>query len=193
MHQVDTYFAVEQGRLKLREIVHTRPAGETTATAELIRYERPDEAGARVSAYERTELADPTETRAQLAAEHGIRGVVEKDRELWLVDATRIHLDRVVGLGDFVELETVCARRSDPGRARRARPRLPTARPRPGGQRRGLLRRPRFRYSSGSCTGFRTNSKMRRVSTCCTSGRAVNSSRTSRRKSSVSRTATWTR
>ena len=109
MHQVDTYFAVEQGRLKLREIVHTRPAGDTSATAELIRYERPDEAGARVSAYERTELADPTETRAQLAAEHGIRGVVEKDRGLWLVDATRIHLDRVVGLGDFVELETVCA------------------------------------------------------------------------------------
>lgn len=109
LHQVDTYFAVAQGRLKLREIVHTRPAGETTATAELIRYERPDKAGARVSAYERTELGDPTETRAQLAAEHGIRGVVEKDRGLWLVDATRIHLDRVVGLGDFVELETVCA------------------------------------------------------------------------------------
>ena len=108
LHQVDTYFAVEQGRLKLREIVNTRPAGETTATAELIRYERPDEAGARVSSYERTELADATETRAQLASEHGVRGVVEKDRELWLVGATRIHLDRVVGLGDFVELETVC-------------------------------------------------------------------------------------
>ena len=108
LHQVDTYFAVEQGRLKLREIVHTSRAGDTSATAELIRYERPDEAGARKSAYERTELADPTAKRAQLAAEHDIRGVVEKDRELWLVDATRIHLDRVIELGDFVELETVC-------------------------------------------------------------------------------------
>ncbi len=108
LHQVDTYFAVEQGRLKLREIVHTGPAGDTSAKAELIRYERPDEAGARVSAYERIKLADPTPKQAQLAAECGIRGVVEKDRGLWLVDSTRIHLDRVVGLGDFVELETVC-------------------------------------------------------------------------------------
>ncbi len=38
-----------------------------------------------------------------------MRGVVRKRRELLLLDATRIHLDRVVGLGDFVELETVSA------------------------------------------------------------------------------------
>ena len=46
---------------------------------------------------------------ARLEAEHGVRGQVRKQRELWTLDATRIHLDSVEALGDFVELETVCA------------------------------------------------------------------------------------
>ena len=36
-----------------------------------------------------------------------MRGCVRKRRELWILDATRIHLDEVEGLGTFVELETV--------------------------------------------------------------------------------------
>ena len=44
--------------------------------------------------------------------------VVRKRRELWLLDATRIHLDLVEDLGAFVELETVAA--ADAGGAERA-------------------------------------------------------------------------
>jgi adenylate cyclase class 2 len=109
LDQIDTYFGAVRGRLKLREITHTTPDGQVSTGAELIRYERPDESGARVSVYELTEIADAESCRARLAEELGVRGRVEKQRELWLLDATRIHLDRVDGLGSFVELETVTA------------------------------------------------------------------------------------
>ena len=44
---------------------------------------------------------------AALSRAFGIRGVVRKERKLYRVDRTRIHLDRVAGLGNFMELEVV--------------------------------------------------------------------------------------
>ena len=109
LEQEDTYLRVSSGRLKLRQVVHRLPDGTTTRHAELIRYERPNQPGARVSTYDRTPVADPERKKAQLAAEHGVRGVVRKKRELWLIESTRIHLDQVEELGSFIELETVSA------------------------------------------------------------------------------------
>ncbi len=109
LDQVDTYFRVPNGRLKLREVSHRAPDGRISTSCELIRYERPDEGGARVSRYERAEMDDPESCKEHLVEEHGLRGCVRKQRELWILDSTRLHLDRVEGLGDFVELETVCA------------------------------------------------------------------------------------
>jgi predicted adenylyl cyclase CyaB len=37
----------------------------------------------------------------------GVRGVINKIREVYLAGRTRIHLDRVEGLGEFIELEVV--------------------------------------------------------------------------------------
>jgi adenylate cyclase class IV len=107
LEQEDTYLRVASGRLKLRQIVHRHPDGTTTRHAELIRYERPDQSGGRVSTYDRTPVTNPEQAKAHLAARHGLRGVVRKKRELWLIESTRIHLDHVEGLGLFVELETV--------------------------------------------------------------------------------------
>jgi adenylate cyclase, class 2 len=107
LEQVDTYFHVPTGRLKLREISHVAPGGHVSASSELIRYERPDGSGARVSAYERTAIEDVESSKTRLTAAHGVRGCVRKQRNLWLLDSTRIHLDEVEGLGSFVELETV--------------------------------------------------------------------------------------
>jgi adenylate cyclase class IV len=107
LDQVDTYFTVGRGRLKLREIVEHRPDGTVTSAAELIRYERPDESSARLSEYDRTWIADPAGCRAALEEEHAVRSVVRKQRDLWQLGSTRIHLDRVEGAGTFVELETV--------------------------------------------------------------------------------------
>ncbi len=107
LDQVDTYFRVDAGRLKLREQTHHRPEGGAVTTAELIRYERPDLSAARVSEYTRLPVADGAASRAELAESRGVRGTVVKQRQLWILDATRIHLDEVEGLGTFVELETI--------------------------------------------------------------------------------------
>ncbi len=46
-------------------------------------------------------------TKSALSAALGIRAIVRKRRTLYMAGQTRIHLDEVEGLGDFVELEVV--------------------------------------------------------------------------------------
>jgi homotetrameric cytidine deaminase len=103
LRQRDTYFAARAGRLKLRE----ETAADGTTRAQLIAYDRPDEAAPRTSAYHLVDVADPTALTAALDAAHGISVVVDKRRRLLLADTVRIHLDEVDGLGAFVELEAV--------------------------------------------------------------------------------------
>jgi adenylate cyclase class IV len=98
-HQIDTYFHVPNGRLKLREIVGVR--------AELIWYERSNEARSRKSEYRLTPITHPVELKASLAAALGVRGEVVKYRQVLLWHNVRIHLDRVESLGTFVEYEAV--------------------------------------------------------------------------------------
>jgi predicted adenylyl cyclase CyaB len=99
MRQVDTYFLVPHGRLKLREI----DGGE----AQLIQYHRPDATDPRASDYVIAPVQDPAALTEALARALGVRAVVDKQRELYLWRHTRIHLDEVAGLGSFLELETV--------------------------------------------------------------------------------------
>jgi homotetrameric cytidine deaminase len=105
LRQRDTYFAAPRGRLKLRE---QEPGG-----AELIAYERPDGAQARESRYRIAPVADPAALREALDAALGTVTVVEKRRHLLVWEGVRIHLDRVEGLGTFVELEGVADADSD--------------------------------------------------------------------------------
>ena len=37
----------------------------------------------------------------------GVKGVVKKHRMLYMVGQTRVHVDQVEGLGDFMELEVI--------------------------------------------------------------------------------------
>ena len=110
--QRDTYFRVADGRLKVREI-DEHAGGATRRSAELIAYRRPDSAEARISSYSITPLDDAEATIAELRREQGLRAVVTKRRELWLLGSTRIHLDEVDGLGTFIELESVDDGRQD--------------------------------------------------------------------------------
>lgn len=106
LDQIDTFFRVAQGRLKLREF-----AG---GSAELIYYERPDSPGAKLSQYERLPSLEPTRLKRVLTAALGVRGTVTKHRDVYLVGQTRIHLDTVEGLGTFLELEVVLGESDTP-------------------------------------------------------------------------------
>jgi adenylate cyclase class 2 len=92
--------------LKLRE--------EPDATAQLIAYERPDLAGQKESRYRLVAVPGPEELREALASTLGIAAVVGKERRLFLHRGVRIHLDRVDGLGDFIEFEGVVAAGGEP-------------------------------------------------------------------------------
>jgi predicted adenylyl cyclase CyaB len=104
--QTDTFYRVPSGRLKLREF--------EDGTAELIAYERPDRSGPKQSSYVRYLCADPKSLNEALARSLGIRGVVEKRREVIRVGQTRVHLDEVSGLGTFLELEVVLRESQSP-------------------------------------------------------------------------------
>lgn len=97
--QDDTFFACAHGRLKLRDFGDGR--------GELIAYARADATGPKLSDYVRAPTTDPAALREALTRAQGIVGRVRKTRHLLMAGATRIHLDRVEGLGDFLELEVV--------------------------------------------------------------------------------------
>jgi predicted adenylyl cyclase CyaB len=99
LKQVDTFFEVPNGRLKLRII--------NDKDAELILYNRENTTKAKRSDYLISKASDPVSLGKILSETLSIKGVVEKTRTLFLVGQTRIHLDRVAGLGDFIELEFV--------------------------------------------------------------------------------------
>ena len=103
--QDDSFFACPHGRLKLRDFGDGR--------GELIQYERADAAGPKTSTYLRSPTAAPGTLREALARALGPAGRVRKQRWLLLAGRTRIHLDRVEGLGDFLELEVVLAKGED--------------------------------------------------------------------------------
>jgi len=97
--QTDVYFAVPDGRLKLR----IEQPGEAT----LVRYRRADVAGIRDSHYELLSVPDAEETLRELEARHGSCAHVQKERALYMLENVRVHLDEVEGLGTFIELEAV--------------------------------------------------------------------------------------
>ena len=99
IHQDDTFFDAPHGRLKLRVF------GD--GSGELIHYQRADADGPKRSDYILSPAPEPESLREALTRGLGLLGRVRKQRILLLVGATRIHLDRVEGLGDFLELE-VC-------------------------------------------------------------------------------------
>jgi adenylate cyclase class IV len=99
IEQDDTFFHCAHGRLKLRTFAD--------GSGELIHYERADAQGPKLSDYVRAPTADPDALRSALTRAHGVIGRVRKTRWLLMSGQTRIHLDRVEGLGDFIELEVV--------------------------------------------------------------------------------------
>lgn len=99
--QDDTFFTCANGRLKLRAFAD--------GTGVLIFYQRANETGPKESFFTTAPTQAPDALRDTLSLAYGQSGRVKKRRTLFTVGRTRIHLDSVVGLGDFLELEVILA------------------------------------------------------------------------------------
>ncbi|HOO57125.1 MAG TPA: class IV adenylate cyclase [bacterium] len=99
LNQVDTYFAVDSGRMKLREI--------NNKDAQLIFYNRVDNRGPKKCVYHIVDIDNPDEMKDMLGKALGIDVVVKKNRKVYLYENVRIHIDRVEELGEFIEFEAV--------------------------------------------------------------------------------------
>ncbi|OGU32779.1 MAG: hypothetical protein A2X67_12390 [Ignavibacteria bacterium GWA2_55_11] len=101
LYQTDTYFSVADGRLKLREIRGHRSV--------LIFYRRPDErgTGGRWSVYTVVPVEHERNILRRLSLMYGVRVRVKKSRILFQLENARIHIDRVKGLGAFLEFEVI--------------------------------------------------------------------------------------
>lgn len=97
-HQIDTYFVVETGRLKLRE-------GDIENS--LIYYNRPDDAGPKRSDVQLYQTQKESGLKDVLKSFLNEFVVVDKRREIYFIDNVKFHIDRVEGLGSFVEIEAI--------------------------------------------------------------------------------------
>ncbi len=105
-HQVDTYFRVPNGRLKLRE---------GRIENNLIHYQRSNEGGPRESrvtlfACKPVEGSDPSSVhplKQILSNALEVLVVVDKKREIYFLDNVKFHIDLVDALGEFVEIEAI--------------------------------------------------------------------------------------
>ena len=97
--QDDTFFMCPNGRLKLR--IFSEHDGQ------LIFYQRADSAAPKESNYVISPTGYPCTLLQTLEQALGVSGRVRKHRTLFWAGRTRIHLDRVEGLGSFIELEVV--------------------------------------------------------------------------------------
>jgi predicted adenylyl cyclase CyaB len=100
LNQKDTYYLCHDGRLKIREI-----NGKEFV---LIQYNRPNTESHKISDFEILDLTKPQCLKLKniLGLALGIKVTVVKTRKLWMYKNTRIHLDDVKGLGEFLELES---------------------------------------------------------------------------------------
>jgi len=95
-HQIDTYFKVAHGRLKLRQ---------GSIENNLIYYNRSDESKAKESHFQLVHIPEAKVLKEVLSRSLGIKIVVEKRREIYFIRNVKFHIDDVVGLGSFVEIE----------------------------------------------------------------------------------------
>jgi predicted adenylyl cyclase CyaB len=96
--QVDTYFKVGSGRLKLRE---------GNIENHLIHYHREDKRGPKKSSVLLYKYSSDQNLKEILTMSLGIFAVVDKEREIYFIENVKFHLDNVKGLGIFVEIEAI--------------------------------------------------------------------------------------
>ncbi|OIO49632.1 MAG: adenylate cyclase [Parcubacteria group bacterium CG_4_9_14_0_2_um_filter_41_8] len=97
-HQIDTYFKIDNGRLKLRE---------GKIENHLIHYQREDKEGPKQSDVTLFRYDPESSLKEILTKALGILVVVDKKREIYFIDNVKFHIDNVEDLGTFVEIEAI--------------------------------------------------------------------------------------
>jgi len=97
-HQVDTYFNVSKGRLKLRE---------GNIENSLIYYERENVADAKRSDIILFRFQPDKALKEILILQLGIKVVVDKLRKIYFINNIKFHFDTVNTLGSFIEVEAI--------------------------------------------------------------------------------------
>ncbi len=97
-HQIDTYFKVNSGRLKLRE---------GNIENHLIFYDRENTEGPKQSNVVLYNTEPESSLKEILLKSLGTLIVVDKKREIYFIDNVKFHLDDVKDLGTFVEIEAI--------------------------------------------------------------------------------------
>lgn len=97
-HQIDTYFRVPVGRLKLRE---------DESEMQLIFYRRGDQAQPKLADVSLYETGRDQDLKMVLTNAFGVLSVVDKIREIYFINNVKFHLDDVRGLGTFMEIEAI--------------------------------------------------------------------------------------
>lgn len=97
-HQIDTYFEVPDGRLKLRQ---------GTIEQNLIYYRRPNSEGPKASDINLVTAEHPEQLHALLSNALKVKVVVDKKREIYFINNVKFHIDEVEELGHFVEIEAI--------------------------------------------------------------------------------------
>ena len=97
-HQTDTYFKVQEGRLKLRQ---------GNIENSLIHYKRNNQTGPKDSQVTMAQVPNGKELKAVLEKALGLLVSVAKEREIYFIDNVKFHVDTVPGLGNFLEIEAI--------------------------------------------------------------------------------------
>ena len=97
-HQVDTYFNVPNGRLKLRE---------GNIENALINYNRAKPADAKLSDIILYQHKPDAALKQILQLQLGVKAVVDKQRKIYFINNVKFHFDQVQGLGTFLEVEVI--------------------------------------------------------------------------------------
>ena len=99
-HQIDTYFDVKKGRLKLRE---------GNIENALINYDRENRSGSKPSEIILYQHQPHPAIKKILTKQFGVKVVVDKKRKIYLYKNIKFHFDVVKGLGTFLEVEAIDA------------------------------------------------------------------------------------
>jgi len=97
-HQVDIYFQVPQGRLKLRK---------GTIEQKLIFYQRNNQKGPKSSDIHLVPAEHPEKIQTLLESALGTKVTVDKQREIYFIGNVKFHIDKVKKLGSFMEIEAI--------------------------------------------------------------------------------------